>query len=121
MIDPRRRHEFPRVISTNSRRTRVQHRVSINIRVRIALPKPLAVIVSVRTSDLSIGGISLVLPERLSPGTPIMVGLPLPGHEECEWLQARMRHRNGFRHGFQFIATTLQQRAALRLLCSAER
>ncbi len=46
-----------------------------------------------------------------------MIGVKAPGHNDYVWLSVRLRHRSGFRCGFQFLETTPEQNSFLRNLC----
>jgi hypothetical protein len=118
MIDSRKKNR-PSVIEAGSGSNRRRlPRYSADLRVRIVLPTPVSVIVHARTHDLSMGGVSVILPEKITGTAVVMVGFNIPGALNRVWFRARLCHRVGFRCGFQFIATSTEQRAMLRLLCS---
>lgn len=98
-----------------SRRLLPRHRA--DLRVRLALSTPVPVILHARAGDVSTGGISIVLPQESSSATVAMVGLRGPALDDYIWLRVRLRHRSGFRCGFQFVNPTFEQRALLRLVC----
>jgi c-di-GMP-binding flagellar brake protein YcgR len=72
-----------------------------------------------RTQSLSEGGMGAYLTEELPPGVELSVEIEA-GHHEMLHLKAVVRHRNGFLHGMEFLATTTAQREALRWLCLKE-
>ena len=75
-----------------------------------------------RTQSLSEGGMGAYLTVELAPGEEVGVELEShhAGREEKLHLKAIVRHRNGFLHGMEFLATTTAQREALRWLCLTE-
>lgn len=100
---------------TVSRRLLPRHQA--DIRVRLALSTPVPVILHARVADLSTGGMSIVLPHEGLRSAIAMIGLKAPGGEDYIWLPVRLRHRSGFRCGFQFVEPTAEQKALLRHLC----
>lgn len=99
---------------------RLSTRHAADLRVRVVLTTPTPVILHARTADLSTGGLAIVLPQENLSGSVAMVGLKPRDGEAYIWIRVLLRHRSGFRCGFQFIETTVQQRAMIRLLCSLE-
>ncbi len=70
-----------------------------------------------RLNDVSTGGMNVLLPKELPPGSFAMIGLRVPGREHhTVWFRSRLRHRAGFRCGFQFMEISSEQRTALREL-----
>lgn len=96
---------------------RVLPRYRADIRVRLALTTPLAVILHARAADVSTGGMSVFLPQESASVAVAMIGLKAPGRDDDVWLRVRLRHRSGFRCGFQFLEPTIEERALLRHLC----
>jgi hypothetical protein len=76
-----------------------------------------------RTSDLSTGGVCIVLPEVAAEDSIAVIGLRAPGKgmepELTIWFRARLRHRSGFRCGYQFLDLSAEQKLFLRHLCRA--
>jgi hypothetical protein len=79
--------------------------------------------VHARTSDLSTGGVCIVLPEIADEDSIAVIGLRAPQKgtepELTIWFRARLRHRAGFRCGYQFLDMSREQRLFLRHLCLA--
>lgn len=98
-----------------SQRLLPRHRA--DIRVRLALSTPVPVILHARTTDLSTGGMSIILPQETVRTAVAMIGLKAPVGEDYLWLPVRLRHRSGFRCGFQFVEPTREQKTLLRHLC----
>ena len=98
-----------------SRRLLPRHRA--DIRVRLALSTPVPVILHARAADLSTGGMSIVLPQESASREVASIGLKAPSGGDHVWLRVRLRHRSGFRCGFQFLEPTAEQKAWLRRLC----
>jgi hypothetical protein len=111
------------VLVANSWRSRQVPRYGADLRVRIALPDSPPRIVHARTSDLSTGGVCIVLPQAVADGSIAVIGLrpttPQSKSDEDQtiWFRARLRYRLGFRCGYQFLDMTVEQRLFLRHLC----
>ncbi len=103
--------------SAASRRLLPRHHA--DMRVRIALSTPVPVILHARAADLSTGGMSVVLPQESSSTAVAMIGFRTPECTEDVWFHVRLRHRSGFRCGFQFVDATAEQKSLLRQLCRA--
>jgi c-di-GMP-binding flagellar brake protein YcgR len=99
------------------RRRSTRH--AADLRVRVALATPTPVILHARAADLSTGGLAIVLPQENLSESVAMVGLKPRNGKEYIWIRVLLRHRSGFRCGFQFLETTAQERAVIRLLCSS--
>ncbi len=99
---------------------RLSTRHAADLRVRVALATPTPVILHARAADLSTGGLAVILPQENLSESVAMIGLKAWGAEDYIWIRVRLRHRSGFRCGFQFIDTTAQQRTMIRLLCSSK-
>jgi PilZ domain-containing protein len=80
------------------------------------------VLVEGSTCDLSEGGVGAEMEEKLA-GTPGTFSVTIAfGHDhEKLCLRARLRHRSGLRHGFEFTRTTALERAAIRQFCERQR
>ncbi len=70
-----------------------------------------------RTSDISEGGVGVVLPESLAPGEQVNLRLPLGPDGADISLSATLRHCRGFYHGFEFSFLNEVERAAIRKAC----
>ncbi len=115
MIDGRTKSSL--LLATGLSRLLPRHRA--DIRVQLALSTPVPVILHARAADLSTGGLSIVLPQESASTAVTMIGLKGPGGNDPVWLRVRLRHRSGFRCGFQFVGPTAEQKALLRDLCRA--
>jgi c-di-GMP-binding flagellar brake protein YcgR len=74
-----------------------------------------------RCSNLSEAGFGAVLAGELKVGQPVTARLQLQGLEEALELQAEVKNRHGFGHGFQFGDITAdQRRAIMRCIHAAE-
>jgi|SRR6185369_1530251 hypothetical protein len=116
----------PVTLNASPWRSRQLPRYPVDLLIRVALPAtPKPIVLRARTVDLSTGGINISLPHEILENSPAMVGLRLPGPspaasaEPVFWFRARLRHRTGFRCGFQFLDLTSEQRLLLRRLCLA--
>lgn len=109
------------VLFANSWRNRQLPRYRANLRVRVALPgSPKPQIVYARTFDLGLGGVGITVPQAVESGSPAMIGIKLPSDAVSDailWFPAQLRHRSGFRCGFQFVQLSLNHRLILRHLC----
>ena len=103
--------------ATPSRRLLPRYRA--DIRVRIALSTPVPVILHARAADLSISGMSIVLPQTDLSEAISVIGLKVPGSDDHLWIPVRLRHHSGFRCGFEFVELSLEQRGLVRRLCAA--
>lgn len=99
--------------------SRVHRRFPADIRVRIAIiERASPCIIHARLNDLSSGGVNIMVPRDLADGTLAMVGLRFPGTDDAIlWFRSKLRHRKGFRCGFQFVDVSAEQKLLLRDLC----
>ena len=67
--------------------------------------------------EISESGISVILPEELSPGEAVEFALLLPGGQLRA--SAVVRNKTMFRHGFEFDSLTPAQRQLVRDTCAA--
>lgn len=96
--------------------SRQNHRYRLDIRVQIAVAeRNRPVILHARINDLSTGGVSVIVPRELEPGAPAMIGFRV--RDEVVWFRSRLRHRSGFRCGFQFVEMNNEQKLLIRRLC----
>jgi len=101
--------DFPMHATASDRRWQ---RRSFDVRVRVNTAHGgRMLVVPGRSRDLSPGGLGTVLTLALPRGTPVIITLQRRGRELD--LPAVLRHRQGFRCGFQFRALTA---ATLRML-----
>jgi c-di-GMP-binding flagellar brake protein YcgR len=115
-----------RIIS-NASRQQPRHRA--DIRVRVALVEDsIARIIHARLNDLSLGGANILFPGEITADTIALIGVPLPQpkttrprtslhNDRILWFRSRLRHRSGFRFGFQFVDMKPEQKIILRQLC----
>ena len=74
-----------------------------------------------RCSNVSEAGFGAVLAGELKVGEEVVARLQLQGLEEPLEIQAQVKNRHGFGHGFQFVdITTEQRRAVMRCIRAAE-
>ena len=71
-----------------------------------------------RTSDLSEGGMGIVIPESLPAGEPIIAYLPIAEAGQNMALRGVVRHQRGFYHGCEFVGLSEQERLAVRTSCA---
>ena len=67
--------------------------------------------------ELSEGGMSAILPEKIAAGEKVYLYLDLPGNHLK--LRAVVRHSTGFRHGFEFVDVYSQQTQQIRMTRAA--
>jgi hypothetical protein len=115
-------------ILSKASRQQARHRADIRIRVAI-VEDSIARIIHARLNDLSIGGANILFPGEIAEGTTALIGVPLPEsslparpksglrNDRILWFRSRLRHRSGFRFGFQFVDVSNQQKLLLRHLC----
>src|SRR5512146_2047182 len=82
-------------------RRRLSPRRRADMRIRLALATPVPVILHARTADISTGGISIVLPQEAVAASVAMLGIKPHGVGDHVWIRVRLRHRSGFRCGFE--------------------
>lgn len=71
-----------------------------------------------RTSDLSEGGMGIVIPESLPAGEPMTAYLPIAEGGGNLTLRAVIRHQRGFYHGCEFVGLGERERLAIRASCA---
>ncbi len=101
--------------STKSLRSRYVARHKIDLRVRVT-PDGQATI-HCRSNDLNKEGIGVLLPSDLPIGTRASVEFSLPNRMEPLRLRALLRHREGFRSGFEFVHLSSEERHLIRTFC----
>ncbi len=99
--------------------SRVHRRHPADLRVRVAIiENSIPRMIHARLNDVSSGGVNILMPRDLADGTLAMIGLRVPGKDDrVLWFRSRLRHRAGFRCGFQFVDVTPEQRHMLHQLC----
>ncbi len=118
-----------RILSKASRQ-QARHRADIRVRVAI-VEESIARIIHARLNDLSVGGANILFPGEIADNATALIGVPLPEstaptrartslHDNrILWFRSRLRHRSGFRFGFEFVDITNEQKIMLRQLCHA--
>ncbi len=69
-----------------------------------------------RCTTIGQGGLGAVLEGELQQGDKATISLKLAGVPEPLQLHARLVNKQGFRHGFEFVKLTGDQRRAIRRL-----
>jgi len=92
----------------------VRHKVDLRVKVT---PDGHST-VHCRSNDLNKEGIGLLLPSDLPIGTRATIEFSLPGSQESLRLRALLRHREGFRSGFEFVHLTPEERHLIRTFCN---
>lgn len=112
-------------ILSNASRQQPRHRADIRVRVAV-IEDSIARIIHARLNDLSLGGANILFPGEIADDTLALIGVPLPQpttrptslhNERILWFRSRLRHRSGFRFGFQFVDMKPEQKLILRQLC----
>jgi hypothetical protein len=70
-----------------------------------------------RTCDISISGVSVVLPTKIAPGHHSQLEFALPGVKQPLRVSVVMRGHEGFRYGFEFTTLSQVQREAIQRYC----
>lgn len=99
---------------------RAHRRIEVDLPITLEsrhLKKPL--IVQGHTTNLSEGGLGAVISERFADERRSLT-IRLPGLHSRKDIQvsARLRHRRGMRHGFEFMRVSAADRDAIRELCA---
>ncbi len=96
-------------------RNRQVVRYTVDLRVRVT-PDGQATI-HCRSNDLNKDGIGVLLPSELPIGTRATIEFSLPKCPVPLKLRSLLRHREGFRSGFEFVHLTSEERHAIRVFC----
>ena len=70
-----------------------------------------------RSSEMGEDGIGGTLTGELEPGEVVSLELALPQATYPLKLRALVRYRRGLHYGFEFLALSMEQRAAIRRVC----
>ena len=89
-------------MSSSAERRFKREKVDIRVRLRRWEEKDDAA-TSMRTFELSEGGMSVYAPEPLEVGTCVMVAFSLPPEQNVLRARAMVRNRHGFRCGLEFV------------------
>lgn len=100
----------------SSLRSRKVARHKVDLRVRVT-PDGLATI-HCRSNDLNKEGVGVLLPGELPIGTRAAIEFSLPNRAEPLRLRALLRHREGFRSGFEFVDLNSTERHLIRHFCN---
>ncbi len=114
-----------------SKASRQQPRHRADIRIRVALVEDsIARVVHARLNDLSIGGANILFPGDIADNATALIGVPIPEskipaprpntsmhNNHILWFRSRLRHRSGFRFGFEFVDVRPEQKMMLRQFC----
>lgn len=86
-------------------------RYALDVRARLACSEEE---ISVRTLDISEGGVALVSPVEIADSESFLIRLEFPGVEGEFQAEIRLQSRNGFRYGFEFVNVSEDGLALLR-------
>jgi len=89
-------------VSSAAERKYKREKVDIRVRLRRWEEKDDAA-TSMRSFELSEGGMSVYAPEPIAVGTCVMVAFSLPPEGQVLRLRAMVRNRHGFRCGLEFV------------------
>lgn len=67
-----------------------------------------------RANEMGPDGINATLTGELQPGEVVYLEFTLPASVKPTRLRAAVRYRSGFRHGFEFLTLTEDQREGIR-------
>jgi c-di-GMP-binding flagellar brake protein YcgR len=74
--------------------------------------------ITVRTYELSLGGLSVYAADDLAINTSVTLTFTLPCDTESMRLVATVRNRNGFRYGIEFQPMSSLHRERLSVFCN---
>ncbi len=69
-----------------------------------------------RSTDISIGGVGAVMLGELEVGQVVTLNFVLPIVQQRVRVRANVKHRNGFRYGFEFLSLSGPDRKAIERL-----
>jgi hypothetical protein len=98
-------------------------RFNIDIPIAVSETREIkgAIALQGHTKDLSEAGMAAVIGERLSgPKRTFSIQIPAPHGTRQISVHARLRYRNGMRHGFEFTRISPSDREALRKICERD-
>ena len=90
-----------------------RHRIDLRVRVT---PDGQPTI-HCRSNDLNKEGMGLLLPSDMPIGTRALLEFALPHRLEPLRIRGLLRHREGFRSGFEFVHLTSEERHLIRHFC----
>jgi PilZ domain len=70
-----------------------------------------------RSNELGADGIGATLTRQLEPGEVVSMEFTLPMTSYPIKLRALVRYRDGLRHGFEFLALSIEQREGIQRVC----
>jgi c-di-GMP-binding flagellar brake protein YcgR len=89
-------------------------RLKVDMRVRLRrLEEAEEMVSTVRSYELSEGGMSLYSPDIMDVGTPVLVGFSLSPGTNGLRLRAVVKNRRGFRCGLEFVDLPPEQRSEI--------
>jgi len=71
-----------------------------------------------QASDISRGGMRLLLPKELGSGTSLVMEFLIPYNTTEFVVRGVVRNRNGFSHGVEFINSTPEQQQMIERTCN---
>jgi c-di-GMP-binding flagellar brake protein YcgR len=115
--------------STNQRRVarvraafanRIFRRERLDLRVKVLVPNGQRIeTVYGRTSDISYGGMGVILTRTMEQGTPVMILFRLPKVDMDIQVPAFVSHRSGLRCGLRFAQLSAEQKLLIQRICRA--
>lgn len=99
---------------------RIFRRQRFDLRIKVLVPNGSRIeTVHGRSSDISYGGMGVVLTRTMDQGTPVVILFKLPKVDMEFQVPAFVSHRNGFRCGLRFAQLSPEQKFLIQRICRA--